>query len=130
VPSKVTKEQLLTILGVDEACFKRIYKQSLYWTLISDNAQFNSSFENVLKNIKFDDGKVLRYEITTSKQLTKQINKKLQSLAYQKETNELKAGSNNASIRKDSNKDQLSANSTDAFSWRRKSEYSSSSKDE
>jgi hypothetical protein len=136
VPNKMTKEQLIAALGVDEGLFKRVYKQSLYWTLISDDEGLNSSLEGVLKKVKFEDDKVLRYEITPSKVLTRQVQKKLQNLAYQKETNELKAGAgltaSNVSIRKDSyNKDnKLSTNSNEA--WRRRSEIStnSSSKEE
>jgi hypothetical protein len=131
VPGKMTREQLIDILGLRDGDFSRLYKQSLYWTLTSTNNNFNQCFENVLKKIKFEDDKVLRYEVTTSKQLVKQVLKKLQQLSYMKETNQLgaeKVATNtpNVNIRKDSyNKDNSSSNSTEAFSWRRKSELSS-----
>lgn len=136
VPNKMSKDQLCEMLGVKEGDFKRLYKQSIYWVMVSENPEFNSTAEQKLKQIKFDDSN-LRYDTSNSKNIKRQIMKKIQHLTYIKETDDLKASTLSSSgPRKESftRGDKLSTNSnqnsTEAFSWRKKSDMSSTSKDE
>jgi hypothetical protein len=131
VPNKINKKQLIDLLKINENNVSRLYKQSLYWILVSEDTYLNNIFEQTLKNIVFEEGKNLKYEITNSSNLRKPILKKIQNLNYMKETNELKASPEN--VKKEYvNQNKLSTNSnSEAFSWRKKSDISSSSgKDE
>lgn len=126
VQNKVTKEQLITLLGIEEKDAFRFYKQSLYWTLVVDNEEIANKIDETIKTVKFEDDKPLRYEKTNGKTIIKQILKKIQCHHYAKDTNELK-GSNNTDfgkgIRKDSHNKSTNQNS-DNFSWRKKSDLS------
>ena len=109
-----------------------MYKHSLYWIVISINSEFNQNFEKKLKSIKLD-GEPVKFDITTSKMLRRQVNKQIQHHVYMKETDELKAASSNS--RKDSNNykndrkisNTQSTGNTDALSWRKRSDVSNSS---
>ena len=131
VPNKMGKEELIAHLQVNEADIKRIYKQSLYWFLVSENPQL----EALIKTIKFDT-EDLKYDITTSKMIRRQLMKKIQHFNYIKETDDLKASSPNNN-RKDSIVKEKSerynsnvSNTSEHFSWRKKSDLSTNSKDE
>jgi hypothetical protein len=132
IPNKMNKDQLTDLLDIKQGDIERLYKQSLYWIVVSENSEFNLNFEKKLKNIKFDEN-VLKYDITTGKNIKKQILKKIQHFNYIKETDDLKAVSP-SNLRKESfnrgEKHSTNASSNEAFSWRKKSDVSNTSKDE
>jgi hypothetical protein len=125
--SKMGKEEFLKLLGVNENEIKRIYKQSLYWFLVSNNSQL----EGLFKNIKIGEEN-LKYDITSSKMIKKQILKSIQHHNYIKETDDLKASSPKTKNSKFNEKEKFnkSGNTSEHFSWRKKSDMSTNSKDE
>ena len=135
VPNKMKKKELSEILGInDESMIMRMYKHSLYWILVSNQAEFNQNFEKKLKSIKFNGEESLKFDVTPYKVLKRLINKQIQHYVYMKETDELKGSSSNP--RKDSNSfkqnerkisNTQSTGNTDALSWRKKSDVSNSS---
>jgi hypothetical protein len=136
---------LCDLLEIKEGDIMRLYKQSLYWVLVSENPTYNVDFEKRLDNLKFDQNN-LKYDVTNAKNIKKTILKKIQHYTYIKETDDLKASSPN-NIRKDSlngvRKDSFprgekistcASNSVSSnpepFSWRKKSDLSNTSKEE
>jgi hypothetical protein len=128
VPNKVSREELLKALELQDSEVKRLYKQSLYWVLVSENPETNAKLEKLLKNFKLGDVEI-KHDQTSSKMIRKQIIKKIHHLNYMKETDELKASSPNGN-RKDSVREKLGSNASEHFSWRKKSDMSTNSKDE
>ncbi len=137
VPNKMNKQQLSELLEIKDGDIKRLYKQSLYWVMISENKDFNENFEQKLRTIKFEESN-LKFDITLGKNIKKQIMKKIQHYTYIKETDDLKAPGNSSgsNSRKESfargEKCSVNSNSNnnEAFSWRKKSDVSNNSKDE
>jgi hypothetical protein len=145
IPNKMTKDGLTELLQLKQGDFTRVYKQSLYWILVSENVEFNLTAEKNLKSLKIDDAN-LRYDITSSKMVKRSILKKIQHHNYMKETDDLKANSSpngGSNYRRDSKnynekKGSISGNiekstnagSGDGFSWRKKSDVSTNSREE
>jgi hypothetical protein len=124
VQNKVTKEQLISLLGIEENDTLRFYKQSLYWTLVVDNEQLGSKIDEKIKTAKLEDDKPMRFEKTNGKTIIKQIHKKIQCHNYAKDTTELNGNNDSGKgIRKDSYNKSTNQNS-DNFSWRKKSDIS------
>jgi hypothetical protein len=129
VPNKVSKEELLKALELAEGDVKRIYKQSLYWFLVVENSETTGRLEKLLKGFKLGEVE-LKYDVSSSKMIRRQILKKISHFNYLKETDDLKASSpgNN---RKDSIREKFGSNaSNEHFSWRKKSDLSTNSRDE
>jgi hypothetical protein len=132
IPNKMKKYELSEILSIyEDKAVLRLYKHSLFWILISNDADFNQNFEKKLKSVKFGE-EPLKFDVTPYKVLKRNINKQIHHYIYQKETDELKA----CSSRKDSNNyrhndrkisNTGSTGNTDALSWRKKSDVSNSS---
>ena len=118
VPNKITKRELLLLLNLNNEDIVRLYKQSLFWILICENPSVNSVLEEKLKNIIFEDDKILKFETTPSKAVKKNIYKKMQHLTYLKDTNELKANSPGIISKEVIIKRESCSN--EAFSWRKK----------
>jgi len=139
VPNKINSEALMNVLKINDNIIQRLYKQSLYWTIVVDTRDVFNKLDETMRNIKFEDNNPLRFEITLIYEVQKIIAKKINHHNYLKETDSLKASGANcntfngqyASDRKDSRgwKGSIGANS-EALSWRKKSDVSSSSKDE
>lgn len=122
VPYKLNSEKLLLLLDVDSNSKKidRLYKQSLCWTFVSNDEQFNKDIEKKLKTIKFEDDKILKYDINAMTNIKKKITKKVQQHNYLRETDLLKANSSiQSEIKKDSNSNNANK---EAQAWRRGSE--------
>ncbi len=138
VPNKIGREALMNVLKISENMIQRLYKQSLYWTIVSDNKEVFNKLDETKRNIKFEDNNPLRFEITLIDEIKKTLSKKISHQNYLKEADSLKASGANglganghAGDRKDSRgwKGSIGANS-EALSWRKKSDFSASSKDE
>lgn len=138
VPNKISKEALMTVLKIRENMIERLYKQSLYWTIVCDNKEVFNKLDETMRNIKFEDNNPLRFEITLIEEIKKTLSKKIGHSNYLKEADSLKAagacglGANGLAVdRKDSRgwKCSIGANN-EALSWRKKSDFSASSKDE
>lgn len=134
VPNKIGREALMNVLKINESMIQRLYKQSLYWTIVCDNKDIFNKLDETMRNIKFEDSNPLRFEITLIDEIKKTLTKKISHQNYLKETDSLKvSGANHAHFgdRKDSRgwKSSVGAN-TEALSWRKKSDFSASSKDE
>lgn len=137
LPNKVSKESLLKILKIKENSIQRLYKQSLYWTIVCDDNLTNKLIDETLRNVKFEDNSMLKYEFTQMKEIQQKLMKKINHSNYLKEADSLKASGNSGlgqygnDTRKDSKNWKNSVSSSnEAFSWRKKSDYSSNSKDE
>lgn len=136
VPNKIKKDSLLNILKITENSLERIYKQSLYWTIVCDNREIFNRIDENMRNIKFEENKSLKFEITLFKDIISKISKKINHQSYLKEADTLKGSSNsalsvkdNGEIRKDSKNWKTSTNES-SLSWRKQSDYSNNSKDE
>lgn len=138
VPNKIGREALMNVLKISENMIQRLYKQSLYWTIVCDNKEVFNKLDETMRNIKFEDNNPLRFEVTLIDEIKKSLSKKISHQNYLKEADSLKASTANglgangyASDRKDSRgwKGSIGANS-EALSWRKKSDFSASSKDE
>lgn len=138
VPNKIGREALMNVLKIKEDSIERLYKQSLYWTIVCDNKEINLKLDETMRNIKFEDNNPLRFEITLIEEVKQLLSKKINHNNYLKEADSLKAAgasglgvSGSYGDRKDSRgwKNSLGA-SGEALGWRKKSDFSSSSKDE
>ncbi len=136
VPHKIVKEALMNVLKIKENMIQRLYKQSLYWTIVCDDKNTNNKLDETMRNIKFEDNNPLRYEFTLISEIKNLLLKKIHHNNYLKEADSLKAsGAHGANChtgdRKDSRgwKGSIGANN-ESLSWRKKSDLSSSSKDE
>jgi hypothetical protein len=121
VPYKLNAEKLLALLNLtpNSKEVTRLYKQSLCWTLVSDDDQFNKNIEKKLKAIKFEeDDKVLKYDISPMINIKKKISKKVQQQNYLRETDLLKVAS---PVKPEIKKDANTANK-ETLAWRRGSE--------
>lgn len=133
IPTKMSKLEIISFLGLNENSIKRLYKQALFWVLVLDDNSVNQEFQNLLnsKNLKENETEI-KFDVSNGKNLRKALNKKTQHFNYIKETDELKASPQDK--RKESyNKmayNSNTSNTSEHFSWRKKSDVSSNSKDE
>jgi hypothetical protein len=138
VPNKIGRESLMKILKITEESIDRFYKQSLYWIIVCDGKETSNKLDETMRNIKFEDNSHLKFEVSLIKDIKIVIAKKINHHNYLKEADSLKAGGSGLGVsngnlgdRKDSRGWRNSLNSSnEAFSWRKKSDYSNSSKDE
>ena len=133
LPNKMNKNEITSLLNLKEDEVKRIYKQSLFWVLVVEDATANENLQNLLnsKSLKVNDAEV-RFDFTQGKALRKTILKKMQHFNYIKETDDLKAsptGKRKESYSKVGYNSNAS-NTSEHFSWRKKSDVSTNSKDE
>lgn len=132
VPNKMTNSEVLNLLALQESEVRRIYKQSLYWYIVIDDNSVNAKLRQLLESrtVKVNDLD-LKYDLTPARSLRKTIMKKTQHLNYIKETDDLKASSPQSN-RKDSevkNYNSNLSNTSEHFSWRKKSDVSNNSND-
>ncbi len=125
VPLTITKKAMVELFNLTAENTTRVYKQSLYWVIVSDNEEFNGTFESRLKQIEFEDHKLLKYNISSATMLKKSMCKTIHYSVYMKETNDLKVGSPNG--RKGSEAGGLSGSNNEKLSWRKKSDMSTNS---
>lgn len=125
VPLVMNKKELQDLLEFSDKEVSRVYKQSLYWIIVSECDEFNNRIENKLKSIKFEEEKMLKYNITSATMLKKAIGKIIQYSNYMKETNDLKNGSPN--VRRGSDANKMSTSNNEKLSWRKKSDVSTNS---
>jgi hypothetical protein len=133
LPPQYNKADIIHLLGLKNEDVKRIYKQSLFWILVIENAEANRSLQTLLnsKSVKVNDIEI-KFDFIPGKNLKKAILKKTHHLNYIKETDDLKAspqGKRKESYNKTGYNSNTS-NTSDHFSWRKKSDVSNNSKEE
>jgi hypothetical protein len=133
IPNKMSKNEILSLLGVKESEIKRLYKQSLFWVLVVDDYTLNENLQALLnsKNLKVNEAEI-KFDFNSGKNMRRTIVKKTHHLNYIKEIDDLKASPQGK--RKESyNKagfNSNASNTSEHFSWRKKSDVSTNSKDE
>ena len=121
LPHQFNQENVKTFLQLKDGEYSRLYKQSLFWIVASENETFNANFEKFYKTLLVEDSKPLKCNITSARMLKNAISKMIQHYSYLKETGELKAS--NPSSRKQSFQ-QNTTNDNSEMSWRKKSDVS------
>jgi hypothetical protein len=133
IPNKMSKNEILSLLGVKESEIKRLYKQSLFWVLVVDDYTLNENLQVLLnsKNLKVNEAEI-KFDFNSGKNMRRTIVKKTHHLNYIKETDDLKAspqGKRKESYNK-AGYNSNASNTSEHFSWRKKSDVSTNSKDE
>ena len=122
LPFSINQKTLLEQLPLlkenyENGKIQRIYKKSLFWVIITEDEELIPKIEEYLKSstIKLKDEEPLsiKYDITKSSEILKQIKKQISTNSYNKEINDLKKTNNN-------NNDYSSV-SSQKLSWRKKS---------
>jgi len=118
VPLSWEKNEIKTkfeSLKGNESKIIRLYKKSLFWHLIVEDIELANKIEAELNsgNVKDEEGNKIKFEKTTSVDISKRINKQISNHAYSKEVSDLK--SNNLGVEKSN----VEAGSK--LSWRKKS---------
>jgi Ni,Fe-hydrogenase I large subunit len=119
IPSKLNKTEVEKQIELDNLQFSRLYKKGFYWILATNDKETIICSQNSLRELRFDDIKV-KYDMKNKNQLMKIIKEQIDRNSYQKEAK-------NLGIKKNEKKydDKTSNNDSDAFSWRKGSNYSS-----
>ena len=119
IPSKLNKTEVEKQIELDNLQFSRLYKKGFYWILATNDKETIICSQNSLRELRFDDIKV-KYDMKNKNQLLKIIKEQIERYNYQKEAK-------NLGIKKNEKKqdDKTSNNDSDAFSWRKGSNYSS-----
>ena len=119
IPSKLNKTEVEKQIELDNLQFSRLYKKGFYWILATNDKETIICSQNSLRELRFDDIKV-KYDMKNKNQLLKIIKDQIDRFNYQKDAK-------NLGIKKIEKKqdDKTSNNDSDAFSWRKGSNYSS-----
>ena len=119
IPPKMNKTEVEKHIDLANLQFSRLYKKSFYWILATNDKETVICSQNSLRELIFDDTKV-KYDMKNKNQLLKIIKEQIERYNYQKEAK-------NLGIKKNEKKqdDKTSNNDSDAFSWRKGSNYSS-----
>ena len=118
IPFSYTLQNVVEFLRLKTTDYSRLYKQSLFWVLVSANDAFNASFDKVYKTLTVEEDKPLKCNVTSARMLRNAIVKTIQhENNYMKDTGSLQASGNGS--RKGSTNVQ-----GDAMSWRKKSDVS------
>jgi hypothetical protein len=128
VPQNMTRQDLTTLIGIEEKHYLRMYKKSLFWLIIVSQPKDSELIMSKLKNCKsqvFSD-ESLKYDTLNYSGLMKSIQKILLNRDYQREASELKAekknsNKNNMTTNYNSNSSNKERTNSEAFSWRKKS---------
>ncbi len=128
VPQKMTRHDLISLIGIEEKHFLRMYKKSLFWIIVVSKPKDSEFIMNKLKNFKsqvFSDEN-LKFDSLNYSGLMKSIQKILLNRDYQREASDLKAekrnsNKNNMSANYNSNSSNKERTNSEAFSWRKKS---------
>ena len=117
-PFSYTLQNVVEFLQLKASDYSRLYKQSLFWVLVSSNDAFNASFDRVYKALTVEEDKPLKCNVTSARMLRNAIVKAIQhDNNYMKDTGSLKADGSNS--RKNSTNVQ-----GETMSWRKKSDVS------
>ena len=114
------QENVITFLQLKPGDYSRLYKQSLFWVLVSENEEFNGKFEKFYKTLLVEENKPLKCNITSSRMLKNSIIKMIQHYSYIKETGDLQASGNGS--RKESFQKSTQSGEGSEMSWRKKSD--------
>ena len=118
IPFSYTVQNVMEFLQLKTTDYSRLYKQSLFWVLVSTNDAFNASFDKVYKTLKVEEDKPLKCNVTSARMLRNAIVKTIQhDNNYMKDTGSLKASGSGS--RKNSTNVQ-----GESMSWRKKSDVS------
>jgi hypothetical protein len=118
IPFSYTLQNVVEFLRLKTTDYSRLYKQSLFWVLVSANDAFNASFDKVYKTLTVEEDKPLKCNVTSARMLRNAIVKTIQhENNYMKDTGSLQASGSGS--RKGSTNVQ-----GDAMSWRKKSDVS------
>ena len=115
IPSEFTEMKVKEFLEIKDEEIIRLYKQSLFWILACDNNIINDKLDKKIKNLKVEEEKNLKCNISSSTMLKNAISKMIQKYIYSKETNDLSVKSEK---KNEKEKDD------DNMSWRKKSDFS------
>lgn len=139
IPQKVTKNELLKKLEIEDVHDSRLFKKSIFWILtLNAKGEKREKLEKKIKSCNFENDlpgsskSDIKYDIITKGDLMKTFLKQIQTNSYKKESVSLKAPENslgkNGIIpeKKDSNVSNgcptvKDGNASDAFSWRKQS---------
>ena len=120
IPFSYTLQNVVEFLQLKATDYSRLYKQSLFWVLVSANDAFNASFDKVYKTLTVEEDKPLKCNVTSARMLRNASVKTIQhENNYMKDTGSLQASGNGSGSRKGSTNVQ-----GDAMSWRKKSDVS------
>ena len=114
IPSNFNEKDVKDFLQLKEGDYIRLYKQSLFWIIVSQKQEFNEKFEKYFKTLKVEDEKNLKCNISSGPMLKNAILKIIQKHLYSKETN----GLSFKSEKKENIKED------DSMSWRKKTDVS------
>lgn len=114
------QENVITFLQLKPGDYSRLYKQSLFWVLVSENEEFNGKFEKFYKTLLVEENKPLKCNITSSRMLKNSIIKMIQHYSYIRETGDLQASGNGS--RKESFQKSTQSGEGSEMSWRKKSD--------
>ena len=115
IPSEFPEIKVKEFLEIKDEEIIRLYKQSLFWVLACDNNIINDKLDKKIKNLKVEEDKNLKCNISSSTMLKNAISKMIQKYIYSKETNDLSVKSEK---KNEKEKDD------DNMSWRKKSDFS------
>ena len=120
LPHQFLYDDIIKFFSLESNQFSRLYKQSLFWVLVSENEEFNSKFEKKYKSLQVEDNKPVKCNVTSSRMLKNAISKIIQHDSYIKETGDLKASGGNS--RKESFQKSGQSGEGSEMSWRKKSD--------
>ena len=114
IPFNYTEKDVKTLLKIKEGEYSRLYKQSIFWKLISEVTNFNENIENTINNIKIEN-KPLKCNITSQQMLLNIIKKEITNSKLKDEETDF------INLNKKSYNDTYKGNE---MSWRKKSDDS------
>jgi len=115
LPSNFNENEVKEFLNLKDGDYIRLYKQSLFWILVSENEEFNENFEKYFKKLKVEDDKNLKCNMTSGPMLKNAIHKIIQKNIYSKEIKDL-------SVKNTEKKEKIKED--DSMSWRKKTDVS------
>jgi len=128
IPPEYNDERVKLFLSIKDEEILRLYKSSIFWVLISENEEFNNTFQKTLGNFTVDkEGKKLKYNITSAVMIKKMAKKAIEKRIYNQETENLKNNQKKSEKNEEFNRSKKSDDNT--MSWRKKSDISNEKDD-
>lgn len=123
IPFMYNEAKVIELLKLKPEDYSRLYKQSLFWILISENSSFIENFEKFVKTLTIE-GSPLKVNITSSQMLDNIIKKMIRNSTL-KEANDL----NVLNQRRKDSYSNSPKEKNEQMSWRKKSDNSDYSSD-
>lgn len=140
LPLKMTKSEVATKLEILDLKYSRLYKQSLFWVLATNDKEAQICIKNSLRELYIDSIKI-KFDYFNKSQLVKNMKDLIDKNSYKKEAKNLGIGYNSPGKRKNSdssygsggsgyrqgkgyykgsgNYGETNSNNSDNFSWRK-----------